>query len=61
MEVAEVDAVLDPPDVDLLGMWAAAGTQRVRFYGRMIEARLGFAFYGRVSTEDYQDPVSSRR
>ena len=24
-------------------------------------AGLGFAFYGRVSTEDYQDPVSSRR
>jgi hypothetical protein len=25
------------------------------------EAGLRFAFYGRVSTEDYQDPVTSRR
>lgn len=49
------------PDVDLLGTWAAAMTQRGRHYGRMIRAGLRFAFYGRVSTEDYQDPVSSRR
>jgi DNA invertase Pin-like site-specific DNA recombinase len=61
VEVVEVNAVLDLPDVDLLGMWAATRTQRVRHCGRMIEAGLRFAFYGRVSTEDYQDPVSSRR
>ena len=36
-------------------------TQRVRHYGRVVEAGLRFAFYGRVSTEEYQDPVSSRR
>jgi len=54
-------AVMDLPDVDLLGMWAAAKTQRVRLHGRMVEAELRFAFYGHVSTEDYQDPVTSRR
>ena len=37
-----------------------AGRPRRRF-GRMVEAGLRFAFYGRVSTEEYQDPVSSRR
>jgi len=56
-----VNAVLDPPDADVLGAWVAARTQRVRLFGRMVEAGLRFAFYGRVSTEDYQDPVSSRR
>jgi len=56
-----MSAVMDLPDVDVLGMWVAARTQRVRLYGRTVEAGLRFAFYGRVSTEDYQDPVSSRR
>lgn len=54
-------ADLDVPDVDLLGIWAAARTQRVHHHGRQAEAGLRFGFYGRVSTEDYQDPVSSRR
>ena len=39
----------------------ATRAQRFRHFGRMVEAGLRFAFYGRVSTEDYQDPVSSRR
>lgn len=56
-----MNTVLDAPDVDLLGVWVATRTQRVRHYGRVAEAGLRFAFYGRVSTEDYQDPVSSRR
>lgn len=56
-----MNAVLDLPDVDVLGVWAAERTQRVRCHGRIVEAGLRFAFYGRVSTEDYQDPVSSRR
>ncbi len=50
----------DLPGVDLLGLWAATRTRRVRMSGRTVEAGLRFAFYGRVSTEDYQDPVSSR-
>ena len=56
-----MNTVIDLPGVDLLGTWAASRTQRVRLYGRVIEAGLRFAFYGRVSTDDYQDPVSSRR
>ncbi|RZU53179.1 recombinase-like zinc beta ribbon protein [Krasilnikovia cinnamomea] len=56
-----MDAVLDLPDGDVLGLWAATRTQRVRHHGRMVESRLRFAFYGRVSTKEYQDPVSSRR
>ncbi|HZM84379.1 MAG TPA: hypothetical protein VFC19_52330 [Candidatus Limnocylindrales bacterium] len=56
-----MSTVLDSPGVDLLGMWVATRTQRVRHHGRVAEAGLRFAFYGRVSTEDYQDPVSSRR
>ncbi len=50
-------AVIDHSDVDVLGVWAASKTQRVRLFGRMVEAGLRFAFYGRVVTEDYQDPV----
>jgi DNA invertase Pin-like site-specific DNA recombinase len=58
-----MSAVLDAPDVDLLGVWAASRTQRVRHHSGVAEAVSGlrFAFYGRVSTEEYQDPVSSRR
>lgn len=55
-----VTAVLDHSDVDVLGLWAVTKTQRVRVYGRVVEAGLRFAFYGRVSTEDYQDPATSR-
>lgn len=51
----------DVSEVDVLGLWAATRPQRVRLYGRVVEAGLRFAFYGRVSTEGYQDPTSSRR
>ncbi len=53
--------VLDVPEVDLLAEWAASRRPRVRHHGRVVEGGLRFAFYGRVSTKDYQDPVSSRR
>jgi DNA invertase Pin-like site-specific DNA recombinase len=59
--VAAMTTVIAKPASDLLGTWAATRTQRVRHYGRVVEAGLRFAFYGRVSTEDYQDPVTSRR
>jgi hypothetical protein len=61
VEVAEMNGLVDLPDVDLLGLWAATRAKRARHYGRMVQAGLRFAFYGRVSTQDYQDPVSSRR
>jgi site-specific DNA recombinase len=41
-----------------LGAWAE-GSGRRRAGGR-VRSRLRFAFYGRVSTEDWQDPVTSR-
>ena len=56
-----MNAVMDLPEVDVLGVWAATKMQRVRHYGRVAESGLRFAFYGRVSTEDHQDPVTSRR
>ena len=45
-------------DVDGLAAWAE-GTGRRRA-GERARGGLGFAFYGRVSTEDWQDPVTSR-
>jgi site-specific DNA recombinase len=43
---------------DGLVAWAArSGRPRI---GRPVCGRLRFAFYGRVSTEDWQDPVTSR-
>jgi site-specific DNA recombinase len=43
---------------DTLMLWAErSGHRRISEPGR---GGLRFAFYGRVSTEDYQDPVSSR-
>jgi site-specific DNA recombinase len=43
---------------DLLAAWAEqTGRQRVADRSR---GKLRFAFYGRVSTEDWQDPVTSR-
>ena len=43
---------------DMLTLWAeAAGRRRAAGHGL---GRLRFAFYGRVSTEDWQDPVTSR-
>jgi hypothetical protein len=46
------------PGGDMLASWAEAlGRDRAGVGGR---ACLRFAFYGRVSTEDWQDPVTSR-
>ena len=46
------------PGGDMLASWAEAlGRDRTGVRGR---ACLRFAFYGRVSTEDWQDPVTSR-
>jgi site-specific DNA recombinase len=43
---------------DMLALWAeATGHRRAAGHGL---GRLRFAFYGRVSTEDWQDPVTSR-
>src|ERR1700733_5750964 len=45
------------PGGDVLGSWAESLTGHVAKRGG---GRLRFAFYGRVSTEDWQDPVTSR-
>jgi site-specific DNA recombinase len=43
---------------DALAAWAEGlGSRREEMRG---QGRLRFAFYGRVSTEDWQDPVTSR-
>ena len=43
---------------DTLEVWAErAGRRQAAGHGR---GGLRFAFYGRVSTEDWQDPVTSR-
>jgi site-specific DNA recombinase len=43
---------------DTLEAWAGrTGRRRTAGHGR---GGLRFAFYGRVSTEDWQDPVTSR-
>ena len=45
-------------DGDVLAAWAEGlAGRRVKVRGR---GCLRFAFYGRVSTEDWQDPVTSR-
>jgi site-specific DNA recombinase len=50
------------PDQDLLMLWINGKTATTRRQRRLTAcAGLRFAFYGRVSTADYQDPVSSRR
>src|SRR5262245_7225409 len=54
-------AVLDVHDGDLLAAWIDRRTPRNRRRGRAAPVGLRFAFYGRVSTRDYQDSVSSRR
>jgi site-specific DNA recombinase len=41
----------------MLASWAALGRDRA---GIRSQGRVRFAFYGRVSTEDWQDPVTSR-
>ena len=46
------------PGGDMLASWAEGlGRDRAGVGGR---GCLRFAFYGRVSTEDWQDPVTSR-
>jgi site-specific DNA recombinase len=46
------------PGVDMLASWAEGlGQSRAGVLSRVC---LRFAFYGRVSTEDWQDPVTSR-
>jgi site-specific DNA recombinase len=42
---------------DVLGSWAEGLSGRA---GKRARGVLRFAFYGRVSTEDWQDPVTSR-
>jgi site-specific DNA recombinase len=42
---------------DVLAEWAQSLTSQTAGRSR---GRLRFAFYGRVSTEDWQDPVTSR-
>jgi hypothetical protein len=42
---------------DVLGSWAEKLSGRA---GKRARGVLRFAFYGRVSTEDWQDPVTSR-
>jgi site-specific DNA recombinase len=59
--VIDTASVLNAREKDLLVTWIGGRTPRVRRRGRGAEAGLRFAFYGRVSTKDYQDPVSSRR
>lgn len=46
------------PAADPLAAWA--GTHRRRIGDAAVEG-LRFAFYWRVSTEDHQDPVTSRQ
>ena len=59
--VVDVAAAADQAVRDLAGWLSSAVTVRVR--GRPVLAavgRLRFAFYGRTSTSDWQDPASSR-
>ena len=42
---------------DVLGSWAERLSGRT---GKRARGVVRFAFYGRVSTEDWQDPVTSR-
>ena len=52
-----VSAVRLARDGDVLADWAQSLTGQTAGRSR---GRLRFAFYGRVSTEDWQDPVTSR-
>ena len=51
---------LDRPGGDLLRSWAQRGSDAPIPTTPPLAGQLRFAFYGRVSTEDHQDPVSSR-
>jgi DNA invertase Pin-like site-specific DNA recombinase len=53
----------EPPD-DLFAAWVQQRPNRTRARGRQAQLTSGpirFAFYGRMSTTGYQDPVSSRQ
>jgi DNA invertase Pin-like site-specific DNA recombinase len=53
----------EPPD-DLFAAWVQQASNRTRTRGLPVQPTLGpirFAFYGRMSTTGYQDPVSSRQ
>src|ERR1039458_1955320 len=52
-----VSAARPARDGDVLAEWAQSLTSQIAGPSR---GRLRFAFYGRVSTEDWQDPVTSR-
>jgi site-specific DNA recombinase len=53
----------EPPD-DLFSVWVRQTPTRTRSRGlqaRPVPGPMRFAFYGRMSTTGYQDPVSSRQ
>jgi hypothetical protein len=54
---ASITTMACPVGVEGLAAWAAAHRARP---GRLITGGLRFAFYWRMSTEDNQDPVTSR-
>jgi site-specific DNA recombinase len=52
-----------PLTTDAFGSWLQAGPSKPRARGRdraLDSGAVRFAFYGRISTSEYQDPVSSR-
>ena len=53
----DAGTMLRSNSADSLAAWAAG---RVRRSSRLVAGSLRFAFYWRVSTEDHQDPVTSR-
>jgi site-specific DNA recombinase len=58
MPIRGPDGGADPGgSADVLAAWAKSTGQRA---GQSPHGGLRFAFYGRVSTEDWQDPVTSR-
>ncbi|WP_406045909.1 recombinase family protein [Micromonospora sp. NBC_00898] len=64
-EVVSMSAVMDVADVDVLAGWVdrkqAAATKARNRRSRAPAGGIRFAFYGRISTEDFQDRESSRR
>jgi DNA invertase Pin-like site-specific DNA recombinase len=57
----DMAATFDTSAPDLFGSWVNGKTSKARRYRSVANDGLRFAFYGRVSTADYQDPSSSRR
>jgi site-specific DNA recombinase len=62
-EVIAMTPVADADDHDSLTHWlqASAAARRRGQHAQPVVGRLRFAFYGRISTAEYQDPVSSRQ